>query len=1082
MATLFELVRDFLKDNIEGDPAAGDPPPPGKLGDIAELKDKLTNIEFDPGHNGIADWLDTITATLDDVPLRDTLVVRALQLKAPRLAEAMVLAGLVEIEFRDTDPPAFAFRLAWNKLYEFMRSPGDAALATLLGRVQDLGDLKIAQALTSLLLFSPRELLKLEYAKKGYASLPDPLVDDAIDLIGLVSALINSPLKLGIPVSPPLTAGDFVSKAFTGGGLTLDYLAILGPDALGANRLDGFGIEIKVSDATSFASGSLNLTPGLKLAASTTDSGPHTYRLVMKGGTFDAGMPSTGTFEAALSFQPAGGTAVVGPVEGTRLEAGPGKIALQFRKDAPLFSLRASLERLAFVLSAEPLGVLSSLGKLPAEFRFQTDVSLSYLQGAGLQVAGLDGGPIALATEFNVPANFSIGSASAGLAIDRVKVRVEAAIVGDGLQARTMLSFGATGGFGPVRLIADGIGAWFGRWGGADVGVMPPTTIGLSLDAGPVSGGGFLTRLPRDEYAGVLKLKVIGVGVSAFALYGKADGAPAFVGILGIRLPPPGIQIGFGFAVSGIGGIVGINRRVDSDVLRDQIASGTSAQLLFCEDPTQNALNMITQAQRMFPDAPDVFLIGPTFQISWLELVKLDAGVFLELPGPRQIIIAGSARLVIGPEALALVYLRMDFVGGVDLTKSLIYFDAALVNSSVMQVFKITGGVALRIAYGENAYFLFSVGGFHPSFNPGGLEPPRLARVGTCTSVGIAWFKLENYFALTSNTFQVGASVEAAIEIGPIAARGWVQFDALVQFEPFHFVAAIDAGFDVEVEGVSLCGVRVQGSLSGPGPLVVQARASVKILFVRISESVTIPLGSDSPPAVVHVDIIEQIADEFAKIENIRSEGEDGSVILRSDRAAVVGNAAVVGVFGAIVWEQKRVPFGLDLQRFEGAPLSGIHHLLLSPKDAVIATEVESDWFGVGTYLALSDSEALNNARFAKAQSGIRIPLDKMASGNSVGRDVSLDLVKLPEPLRIPAFAVAYMSSALTAMQADRAGKPQMRAGGARVKAGQEEWVAHSAAGAGAGLGAAQAFSMARTNGGFACPKTTGQVSLAGVF
>ena len=356
-------------------------------------------------------------------------------------------------------------------------------------------------------------------------------------------------------------------------------------------------------------------------------------------------------------------------------------------------------------------------------------------------------------------------------------------------------------------------------------------------------------------------------------------------------MPPPGVQIGFGFAVTGVGGLVGINRRADTDVLREQLASGTSADILFCDNPTHNGLAVIGQLPRLFPAAKDVFLVGPTLQISWLTLFKIDAGVFIELPGPREIFVAGSARLVIGSESSALVYLRMDFIGGVDLTKSLIYFDAALVNSQVLQVFKITGGVALRIAYGDNGYFLFSVGGFHPSFNPGGLEVPQLARAGTSASVAIAWLKLENYFALTSNTFQLGAGVEVGVEIGPISAHGWFRFDALAQFEPFQFTATIDAGFDVEVEGVSLCGVRVTGTMSGPGPLVVYASASVKVLFVRISKHVTVTFGDEGGVALKAIgNLVDLITPEVNNPANIRCEGDDTSVMLRPDAPSTVND------------------------------------------------------------------------------------------------------------------------------------------------------------------------------------------------
>ena len=87
----------------------------------------------------------------------------------------------------------------------------------------------------------------------------------------------------------------------------------------------------------------------------------------------------------------------------------------------------------------------------------------------------------------------------------------------------------------------------------------------------------------------------------------------------------------------------------------------------------------------------------------------------------------------------------------------------------------------LVIGYGSNGYFLFTVGGFHPSFNPGTLELPRVARVGVSLSLGIVWLKQEMYLAITSNTFQLGARVEAGIEIGP----GPITDPAAQHFHPF---------------------------------------------------------------------------------------------------------------------------------------------------------------------------------------------------------------------------------------------------------------------------------------------------------
>lgn len=1091
MASLLTVIVDFLKENLQGNQAAGDPPPPGKLADIPGIIQKLTQIQLGTGNNGLADWLGELDRVLNDVALRDTIVIRALQLRAPRLAEALTFAGLIECEFRETDPRAFQFRFAWSRLDDFLSTPGETTLVAILQRIQDIDDLKIAQVLTGKLLFSPRDLLALEYAQQGYAALPNPVNDGVVDLGQLVTDLLNSPLKIGVPIEPPLDADAFVAKATAARLQPTDYLAILGPNAAGAHPLDGFGVELNLSDVPSFASGSLDLGGGLSLVASSVDTGPQVYRLVMSGGTFNPAQASGGEFETALKWTPPGGVTVIGPSNGTRLELGPARISLRFLKGAPapsLFAFRTVVERVALVLSTEPLGLLASLTSLPAEIRLQTDISIAYLQGQGVQAQAGGQGTPPLGLEVALPLNLHAGGSDVGVTLERALLRVEAKLQGETLLARTVVRFGARGDFGPVHVMADGAGAWFGRWDGGEVaGLVPPTGLGLSFDAGPVYGGGFLARLPDGQFAGGFEATVLGIGVGAFALFGSADGAPAFVAILGIRLPFPGVQIGFGFAVTGVGGLFGLNRRADTDVLREQLASGTSGQILFCDNPSKNGLAVIGQLPRLFPAARGIILVGPTLQISWLTLLKLDVGIFIELPGPRQIFVAGSARLIVGTEEVALLYLRMDFVGGIDLTKSLIYFDAVLINSHVMHVFTITGGVALRIAYGANGYFLFSAGGFHPSFNPGGLELPRLARAGASMSVDVvvsAWFKLETYLAVTSTTFQIGASVEAGVELGPIGAHGWFRFDAIVQYSPFYFTAGIDAGFDVEVFGESLYGVHVSGTMSGPGPLVVQAKATLKILFVRVSGSATIRLGGSGGSQLSAVtDVLGPLKLEFRKLANLRCDGSDAAVRLQPSTVGTIDGAPVLGVVGALVWEQKRAPFAQDLMRFEGAPLDRVHHVTITTTAAGAAPE--RDWFGVGTYLTLSESEALNNARFTEAQSGVRVSLAEMADGTAVECDVNLNLVTLPPrgPFGLLS-TVAYMTSALTSMQQERSTVATAKPGEPRITTKQESWTAHHASGAVAvpNLSATQAFLTARASGGVAQPSTATAVSLQGVF
>ena len=49
--------------------------------------------------------------------------------------------------------------------------------------------------------------------------------------------------------------------------------------------------------------------------------------------------------------------------------------------------------------------------------------------------------------------------------------------------------------------------------------------------------------------------------------------------------------------------------------------------------------------------------------------------------------------------------------------------------------------------------------------------------------------------AVTSNSIQFGAAAEMYAAAGPLIIFGWLRFDALVVFSPFHFEFAFSVGF-----------------------------------------------------------------------------------------------------------------------------------------------------------------------------------------------------------------------------------------------------------------------------------------------
>jgi hypothetical protein len=611
--------------------------------------------------------------------------------------------------------------------------------------------------------------------------------------------------------------------------------------------------------------------------------------------------------------------------------------------------------------------------------------------------------------------------------------------------------------FGPLDIVVDriGVAAAFDFVGGAggnlgpfniDLNFKLPSGIGISLDVGPVSGGGYLALDPDGhKYAGALDIKLSFVHVSGYGIYEQtADGSASFVAVIGARFNP-GIQLGFGFALTGVGGLIGQNRQVNSDLLRERLASGAAGNVLFCDDPVRNAPTLLGDLADFFPVASPGFLIGPTLQISWLSpIVRLDVGIILQFPGPSKILLLGSVRAVIGlSEDLALLFVRMDFLGSIEFDKQLIAFDAQLVNSQALGIFRLTGGTALRLNYGGSPYILLTIGGFHPRFDPGPLNLPFIPRVGASldeTLVAEVYLRLEMYLAFTSNTLQVGAHVHAGMELGPLSANGHFDFDALVQFRPFLFDADFSAGFSVDAFGVSFCGVDVEGRISGPGPVVVHAEGSVRRLGIKVSGSATFELGDHDADQVSPIpSVVKALEPELSNVANLRTSGHDEGVILKPVNPPA--GAVLVSPKGNLIWEQKRAPLNTTIQRFEGTSLNGNHELRVSTA-AGWATSEEQDWFSPGMFavLDLQASQTLNNAGFEQLPSGLSIAsaADVLAP-TVVDSPMNIDLFKRPLLRRVSNFYVGnYMTAALTSGLRQRATTPAIQSGEPKVKVAPE--------------------------------------------
>jgi len=323
------------------------------------------------------------------------------------------------------------------------------------------------------------------------------------------------------------------------------------------------------------------------------------------------------------------------------------------------------------------------------------------------------------------------------------------------------------------------------------------------------------------------------------------------------------------------------------------------------------------------------------------------------------------------------------------------------------------------------------------------------------------YFRFEGYFAVTTNTLQFGAAIEVVISLGPFNIRGFLGFDALIRFQPFHFQFGIHASVKVRWKSHNLGGLDLSGELSGPGPVVFRGEVCFEILWFEICFKETFTLGSSSPPAVTTVaSAVAELAAELGDPANVRS---DGAVDARvAVEPATNTTLPVVSPLGQAVWSQTRAPLDLLLQRFEGARLARAETVTATGAQV---TGPDVDWFAPGGFAELSDADALNRRAFERLHAGVRLGADGSDNGPSTVMTVTVKVIRLPAPpILLTAFALPLW---LQAAVAGRIGSPERATVVPKLAVHDERWTVHGDGGgvAVAGVSQAQAHQLATVGG-----------------
>lgn len=506
-----------------------------------------------------------------------------------------------------------------------------------------------------------------------------------------------------------------------------------------------------------------------------------------------------------------------------------------------------------------------------------------------------------------------------------------------------------------------------------------PDGIGISIETPVVKGAGLISY---DKSEGTLfsalsleVLKKFTVGCIVDADLGVKDGHYFSLVALISTSFSPGIPLGMGFSLNGVGGCLGLNRMYDADAVSGGVRSGVFGSVFFVDNVMNHLTEMKTAVKQFFPEKKKQFFLGVLCKICFEPVVTCEFGLLIQAPAPTSIGIVGALKVRVGDTNL--IKINVYFFGDIDFDKGL-RFDASIVDSEIVGL-KLEGDMAFRLFWGgPYKGFGLSIGGFHPAYKPEeGLKfAPNMRRLSLSLNYDIVKIKLETYLAVTSNSFQIGAHLNLQVGWKKFGLIGYAGFDALFVFKPFRFSFSLEVGVAVMVGSAKLFSVDLALSVEGPAKWRVKGKAYFTVLFIPYKCKFSLAWG-DSPKEERRATIAvwnDILLPELLRDNNwITSSAEQNNDGKEKDENAVL----TLQPNDTFSFNQSAVPFDYPMDLCNDALPEDYTSFRLK-KVSIIADKEEfsletsclNNDFAPSLYKELSNEERLSNPSYESVTSG----------------------------------------------------------------------------------------------------------------
>lgn len=931
--------------------------------------------------------------------LVDLLIGEYLHFRATALFRFFRVLGVIESEYllpgRDADARAVGFErytMRWDRLRQFLTSPGD-----LMEDVYGWGTAAFnAERL--------RINLALVFDALGVVTLPRNLPQAIVTKFVDVPAGESPPIGLELPLYQELQEEVMAEMG-------LLFVPIRGKEApIAEDR--GIGVmpyvEGNVADQVPVSDGTWTFHH-----ETTADlAGGMVFSLHPSGLHFDAGVLDNtvpgGSVRMELKKAKKNGQSgilIFGDPEATRLEADA--LTAGVGGEDGDFYVAAGVARLRLILDVSEEALLSQVVSAPIVVD-GGDLVGGWRLGRGIYLER--------ASELSVRIPLS---ADLFGALRLRELGLELRLEPDATFA-ALLSGNAS--IGPLALAFEDLGLEFalvpnsaGTFGAFDIaaGIRSPTGYAAALEAGPIFGGGAL--LVHDhEYRGVLALRFEAIGLSAFAiLTTRLPGGRAGFSFLATIFSEFDVPLGYGFFLTGVGGIVGINRMANTEALLEAVAEGNLDHLLFPEDPVAEAPQILDALADVFPPHEGRHVFGPVARIVFGRptLVEGRLGLVLEVGDQNRVLVLGVISSDLPSKDTALVSLRVPFFGDIDLAAGTISVDGSLTGSRVL-TYSVGGEMAARTGWAPRLDHVVSFGGLHPAY-------PRPANLRDLDRLSINFgsnnprVTLTAYLAVTTNSLQFGADASLYAKgpkimfVGRLAAEGEVYLNALVYFDPFAFDAELGGSLSLLVDGDVILGLGFDLRLSGPNPFRVAGRVWATVWGVDVGFHIEHSWGEEqplAPPTANPVTLLRDALRSGAGVEPIRSTTRVSGVAFTPTVPGSDSPGRVADPAAGIQYLQRVVPLGVRIDKVgEGVLTGGPHRydlVVRSPDgDELSLSPAETD-FVRGHFWALTEEERLRAPVFERHPGGFMLGGDRLEVNGSASVDAEYDYEIIPLELR----------------------------------------------------------------------------------